>query len=114
MTAYVNYPLTAADDDEFFDAPAGSTLINSDGEVTHGKVGDGWDWRSSEEYIVQAGELWQSLMLNPAEPFGGVKPGLVLRVPLDYAVRRDLCEGGREAAEARAEARLASWMGRAK
>ncbi|HEY5785240.1 MAG TPA: hypothetical protein VIT65_10725 [Microlunatus sp.] len=112
MSAYVNYPLTASDDDEFFDAPSGSLLLNADGEVTHGKVGDGWDWRSSEEFIVQSGDLWASLF--PGNQYEvDITPGYVLRVPLEWARAYGLA-ASREAAEAAAEARVAAWMAGAK
>lgn len=109
MTAYVNYPLTAGDDDEFFDAPAGSTLINADGVTVAAKIGDGWDWRNNEEFIVQTGDLWASLFAD-GNPFGDhdITPGYVLRVPLWFAEPRDMTEGGAAEAERRAEARVAA------
>lgn len=88
MTAFVNYPLTASDDDEFFDAPAESVLILCDEDWTEQarfeRVGDGFDWRSPAGDTYQAGELWASLS---TEPFGPVRPNTVLRVPLEFAQR---------------------------
>ena len=90
MTAYVNYPLTASDDDEFFDAPAGSLLILCDEEhiekARFEKVGDDFEWFSSAGSTYQAGEVWSSLFAD-GNPFGdhGVRPNTVLRVPLEWA-----------------------------
>lgn len=111
VTAYVNYPLTAGDDDEFFDAPAGSKLINADGEAAYTKVGDDWDWQAADGSVIQSGVLWASFFQD-GNPFGefDIAPGLVLRVSLEWANAHDMCEGGAAAAEARAEARVAAWM----
>lgn len=88
MTAFVNYPMTASDDDEFFDAPAGSTLILCDEdyiEVTrYTKTDDGWLARAGDTY--QPGELWASLFAD-GNPFGehGVRANTVLRVDQAFA-----------------------------
>jgi hypothetical protein len=115
MPAYVNYPLTASDDDEFFDAPPGSLLIlcNADGIETrrYTRVDTDYDWQAPGGTVLQAGVLWGSLFAD-GNPFGehDIRPGSVLRVTLEWANHYDMCEGGREAAEARAEARVAAWM----
>jgi hypothetical protein len=113
MAAYVNYPLTASDDDEFFDAPEGSSLINPDGKTVLVKLAADWDWQDTAKGgpVVTTGVAWGALFAD-GNPFGNedIRPGYVLRVPLEWATRYDLCEGGREAAEARAEARVAAWM----
>lgn len=110
MTAYVNYPLTTSDDDEFFDAPPGSFLLNSDGQITYKCVNDDFGWETSPGTPVQAGAVWSSLFAD-GNPFGdhGVTPGTVLRVPLEWAKSYGLA-ADRAAAEAEAEARVAAWM----
>lgn len=114
MTAYQNYPLTTSDDDEFFDAPAGSLLLLCDAdhveEARYTKVGDGFDWQAPDGSLIRAGLLWGSLFAD-GNPFGehGVRPNSVLRVDLAWAQAYGLAED-REAAEREAEARVAAWM----
>jgi hypothetical protein len=118
MPAYVNYPLTASDDDEFFDAPAGSVLILCDAEFIeesrYVRDDSDWGWQAPDGSVIQTGELWASLFAD-GNPFGdhGVRPNSVLRVDAAWAAAQDMCEGGWEAAQARAEARVAAWMGAA-
>jgi len=113
MSAYVNYPLTASDDDELFDAPLGSTVLSPSGKAAFTKADDEFGWLNAAGQPVTTGVVWGSLFAD-GNPWGdqGVTPGYVLRVPLDFATRYDLCEGGREAAEARAEARVAAMFAR--
>jgi hypothetical protein len=115
MAAYVNYPLTATDDDEFFDAPLGSSLLKPNGDVAYRKADAEFGWESASGAAVSAGVVWGSLFAD-GNPWGdeGLRPGYVLRVPLDHATRYDMCEGGWQAAEARAEARVAAWMAEAR
>jgi hypothetical protein len=102
-----DYPLTASDDDEFFDAPAGSVLL-IDGEFAATKVDDGYLWQNAVggDYH-QAGEVWAELV---PDPFGAavIKPA-VLRVPWAWARSYGLAANYAEA-EAEAEARVAAWM----
>jgi hypothetical protein len=115
MTAYVNYPLTASDDDEFFDAPTGSSLINPDGKTVLVKLPGDWEWQDTAKGgpVVTTGVAWGAMFAD-GNPWGDqpFRSGYVLRVPLDFATRYDICEGGREAAEARAEARVAAMFAR--
>jgi hypothetical protein len=118
MAAFVNYPLTTSDDDEFFDAPAGSLLIRTDADGAetgrYTKVGNDWDWQAPDGTTIQTGALWASFFAD-GNPFGdyGITPGLVLRVDLNWANAYGLAED-REAAEAAADARVAAWMAAAK
>ena len=114
MTAYVNYPLTTSDDDEFFDAPLGSFLLDPDGQVAYKKADDEFGWETSFGTPLSAGVVWGSLFKD-GNPWGdeGLRPGWTLRVPLEWANRYGLA-ADREAAEREAEARVAAWMAGAK
>ena len=115
MTAYVNYPLTASDDDEFFDAPAGSSLINPDGKAVLVKLPGDWEWQDTAKGgpVVTTGVAWGAMFAD-GNPFGNedIRPGYVLRVPLEWARAYGL-PASREAGEAAAEARVAALMGSA-
>ena len=110
MTAFVNYPLTASDDDEFFDAPAGAVLINPAGALAWTRGSEGWAWTGLPGVEQNAGAIWASFFQD-GNPFGeyDITPGWTLRVPLEWAKAYGLA-ANREAAEAEAEARVAAWM----
>lgn len=109
MSAFVNYPLTASDDDEFFDAPVGAMIV-ADGSVLFTCVGPDFQWQAADGTPIQAGMVWGGFFQD-GNPFGefDIQPGLVLRVPLEWARAYGLA-ASREAAEAEAEARVAAWM----
>lgn len=110
MTAYVNYPLTASDDDEFFDAPAGSSLLNPNGDVAYTKVDNEFGWEATGGLPVQAGVVWGSLFKD-GNPFGDydIDKGWTLRVTLAWHGHYGM-SANTDAAIAEADARLAAMM----
>ncbi len=88
MVAYFNLPITASDDDEVFDAPAGSKIIDADGKTTHVATAEDFTWVTPDGTKVRTGDLWSSFFAD-GNPFGDcdVTPGLTLRVPFYWAER---------------------------